>query len=256
MRSRPRVLQEPMTHSRRQPSARPAPPRAATGRRARGGRGFTLLEVMVSLGILAVALLAIGGVNSGAVRMHAYAQQLTIATNLSRAKMLDIRQLLVKDGLGDFSREYSGNFSEEGEPTYKWRAQIIKPEIDIDPARLVEMVGGAFGLGGDPSEAGGGAPDPSNPLTAGPMAGLVQGQVTAMMELLKSSVREVKLTVSWKSGAEEESFDLVEHIVSLPNARQNAAANAQPTVPGLNGAGGPLGTNPLINPIDPGKFPR
>jgi general secretion pathway protein I len=246
MRSRPRLFQEPMTHRRRQPSARPEPPRAVSGRRARAG-GFTLLEVMVSLGILAVALLAIGGVNSGAVRMHAYAKQLTVATNLARGKLLDVQTQLRKDGLGDFSRAYSGTFSDEGEPTYKWRAQVIKPEIDLDPARLLEMASGALGMGtnADGTKGQPGQPDPANPLTGGPMAGLIQGQLTSMIELLKSSVREIKLTIMWKSGAAEESFELVEHVVILPNARQNAAQNAQPTVPGMNGQGGPLGANPL-----------
>ena len=45
-------------------------------------RGFTLLEVMISLGILAVGLVAISDLNGGAVQMHAYSRKATVATLL------------------------------------------------------------------------------------------------------------------------------------------------------------------------------
>ena len=41
------------------------------------GRGFTLLEVMISLAILAVSLVAISGLNGGAVAMESYARRAT-----------------------------------------------------------------------------------------------------------------------------------------------------------------------------------
>ena len=47
-------------------------------------RGFTLLEVMISLAILAVALVAISGLNGGSVQMHAYSRRATEATEVSR----------------------------------------------------------------------------------------------------------------------------------------------------------------------------
>ena len=196
-------------------------------------RGFTLLEVMVSLGILGVALLAIGDLNGGAVRMHSYAKSLTLATQLARGKLLDVQQQLRKDGLSDFSKEYHGDFDEEGHAEIKWKALVIKPEIDVDPQQLLDLASAGLGVGGEGAQA--------SPLAAGgALSGVLSTQLKAMTEAVKQSVREVKLTVTWKGfrGAEE-TFDLVEHIVVLPNATQTAAANATPMTPGApnpNGA--------------------
>ncbi|MFL5410893.1 MAG: prepilin-type N-terminal cleavage/methylation domain-containing protein, partial [Myxococcales bacterium] len=66
-------------------------------------RGFTLLEVMISLAILAVALVALSGLNGGAVQMQAYARRATQATLLLRGKMSDIEEQLQKEGFSDFS---------------------------------------------------------------------------------------------------------------------------------------------------------
>src|SRR5437764_686478 len=60
-------------------------------------RGFTLLEVMISLAILAIALVAISGLNGGAVTMHAYGRRATEATLLLRGKMLDVEDDLQKN---------------------------------------------------------------------------------------------------------------------------------------------------------------
>lgn len=229
--------------------------------------GFTLLEVMVSLGILAVALMAIGDLNGGAVRMHAYGKRLTVAVQLARGKMLDVQQQLRKDGLSDFSKEYHGTFEDEGWPGYKWRAQVIKPDFDVDPSSALERVGSGLGLdqaaggigGALSSLTGGGGSSGSAPTPAGgalsalgPMAGLVDAQVKQFSETIKGSVRELKLTVSWKSGAKEESFDVVEHIVVLPESAAKAAQDA--TAKQGQGNTGPNAVNPstgLPNGVTP-----
>ena len=56
-----------------------------TARRA--GRGFTLLEVMVALAILATSLLAISDVVAGALRNQVRARNLALAALLARGKM-------------------------------------------------------------------------------------------------------------------------------------------------------------------------
>ncbi|NJK88601.1 MAG: prepilin-type N-terminal cleavage/methylation domain-containing protein [Myxococcales bacterium] len=64
-------------------------------------RGFTLLEVMVALSILALALTSIAGINANSFESSNYARGLTVATLLARAKMLDIELELQKDGFGE-----------------------------------------------------------------------------------------------------------------------------------------------------------
>lgn len=187
---------------------------------------------MVSLGILAVALLAIGDVNGGAVRAHAYARQLTVAVQLARGKMLDVQQLLQEEGLSDFTTEYKGDFSEEGFRDYRWVAQVIKPELEVDATQLLEMASSALMPPAAPGE-----PVMDNPLTSGPLAGLAATQLQQVIETVKTSVREVKLTIFWKNGRREESFDLVEHLVILPDAKAREAAEDTPQ-PLDDGTGG------------------
>lgn len=205
---------------------------ARRGRRRNAGSqaGFTLLEVMVSLGILAVALMAIGDLNGGAVRMHSYSSRLTVAVQLARGKMLDLQTELRKDGFSDFSKEYRGDFSKEGERDFRWVAQVIRPELEVDASQLIQMGTSALGLGGE-EDSGGPQNATPNPLLGGPMAGLVDGQLRQMIETIKDTVREIKLTIYWKAGGGEESFELVEHMVLLPNAAAAATQQSQPLSP-------------------------
>jgi len=217
--------------------------------------GFTLLEVMISIGILAVAMASLGSLNGSAVQMHAHARRLTIATQLARGAQLDLYERLRKDGLSSFSKEYHGDFAKEGEPDYKWRAVVVKPELDIDPQTLIQQATGSLGLGGDDDGNSDGGPAGSGSMMgsmigsmAGPMAGMLGGmldaQLRAMTELVKQSVREVRLTVTWPGRAgKEESFDVVEHIVVLPEARSQAASEAAPnaTAGAASGNGLPFG---------------
>ena len=197
-------------------------------------RGFTLLEVMISLAILAVALVAIGNLNGGAVAMHAYGRRATEATLLLRGKMLDLEDELQKKGFSDFSDEQHGTFDEDGSPDYAWSAQILKPDVHLDPAQLLGMLGvggqggsaqakggiagaagalaGALGGGGAPGALGAGAAA----LLGGPLGGILQGQAKSFIETLKKSVREVRLSVSWQDGKERKNVTASQIIVILP----------------------------------------
>ena len=54
-------------------------------------RGFTLLEVMVAMGILALALTAIVGINGGSISAHDYSKRVTVATMLARSVLDEVR---------------------------------------------------------------------------------------------------------------------------------------------------------------------
>ncbi|WNG59586.1 prepilin-type N-terminal cleavage/methylation domain-containing protein [Archangium gephyra] len=205
----------------------------------RRSRGFTLLETVVALAILALALMAIFDINSGAVSNHAYAKKLTVATLLARSKMTDLEQKLYDEGFSNDDDEETGDFSQEGWDNYKWRAKIIAPQTDgVSPEQLIGAIfnlpigeggdmGGLAAMFGGGGAAGGkdGQSGPSQ-TTSNPMAGAAMGMAqpmfTQMVQQITQTVREVHLTVYWKDGTQVESLDLVTHVVSLgPGSDRN-----------------------------------
>src|SRR5712692_5878851 len=103
--------------------------------------GFTLLEVIVSMAILGLALMAIFDLNAGAVAMHAYTKKLTVASLLARSKMIDIEQDLYDKGFNNDDEEKSGDFSDEGWSSFKWRAKILAPRTQgVSPEQLIGAI--------------------------------------------------------------------------------------------------------------------
>jgi len=237
-------------------------------------KGFTLLEVMISLAILAIALVAISDLNGGAVAMHAYSRRATEATLLLRGKMLDVEDELQKTGFSDFNDEKHGDFSDEQSPDYSWSAEILKPDVQLDPKQLLTLLG----AGGNPSQgssgsasagmAGGLAGAASTlaaalggaqgalqglqgggaaALLAGPLGGLLTSQATTFIETLKKSVREIRLTVSWQDGKQRQEVSASQIVVILPETIGQDQTTVQqvapgPQQPGSLGVQGTLGT--------------
>jgi general secretion pathway protein I len=243
---------------------------------------------MIALAILSTGLIALSQVNAGSVQMHAYARRATQATLLLRGKMLDVEELLTKDGFSDYDDEKHGTFEDDGAPEYTWRAEILKPKIQLDADALLGMMGvggkGASGSSGSSSSSssgssgglsgalgmaagmlgGGGKGGPSAAgglAAAGPFAGIIQGQAKTFIETLKKSVREVRITVTWKDGKVERSISASQQIVILPESVGKAGSDLSNVVPqsggptagqqqqlqGLQRPGGGLGTVKLPN---------
>lgn len=237
-------------------------------RRSLRQRGFTLLESVIAISILALALMAIFEMNSGAVNNHVYTKRLTVASLLARSKMVDVEQELFDKGFSNDDDELDGDFSDEGWPSYRWRAKIIVPQTDNVPTdQLLSALfnipmdgeGGGlaamFGLGGGGDAAGaaagalgalgGGAAGAggAGALAAmGPLAGFAQQQLTQMVQEISKTVREVHVTVSWKDGKNTESIDVVTHVVSSgPGSDRNG-------VVGPGGSTAPQGVTQWMNP--------
>src|SRR5512140_1670255 len=227
-------------------------------------RGFTLLETVVALAILALALMAIFDLNSGAVANHVYTKHLTVAALLARSKMTDLEQKLYDDGFSNDDAEESGDFSAEGWPGFKWRAKIIAPKTDgVSPDQLSGAIfnrpigdtggdlGGLSSLFGGSSGAGGKDGKSGGPMPAGGglggMAGMAQPMFTQMIDQLTKAVREVHLTVTWKEGKLVESMDVVTHVVSLgPGSDRNGGAAAAAAA--ATGQQPPDNNNQWVNP--------
>ena len=65
--------------------------------------GFTLLEVVIALGILAMSLTVLLESQASSVNSASRSRDLTVASLLARSKMVDIEAMLIEDGfvMGD-----------------------------------------------------------------------------------------------------------------------------------------------------------
>ncbi|MBI5298952.1 MAG: prepilin-type N-terminal cleavage/methylation domain-containing protein [Deltaproteobacteria bacterium] len=150
-------------------------------------KGFSLLEVMVALAILAVALLALVNFQGQSMIIYGRAEKLSLATFLAREKMADILLQLDKEQFqqGSFPEDKSENgVFEKPYEAYKWEYKMRKVEIP--------------------------APEGSS-AQQDPMIAIVH----VVTDQIKEMVREVKLTVSWEELGKEQSFDIVTHISKL-----------------------------------------
>jgi general secretion pathway protein I len=223
--------------------------------RPRSGAGFTLLEVLVALALLAMALAAASDLVGNALRNHAYARDLSAATLLARGKLAELEQKYDDEGFQDGDQQEHGDFSDGGRPDVHWEAKLTRPDPHLSADQLMSVLAGG---GGDPMELmtkimGGGAAGAvpgagatqgaasggataTNPA-AGMMGTMLQTQLTAFGETVKKSLREMQLTVSWRDGRQERGFTVTTHLLVLnPKAPGGSRGNDPEVPPTLQGA--------------------
>ena len=211
--------------------------------------GFTLLEVMIAMMIVSISIVAIAGINSGSMGMHSYAKRLTVATLLARSKMSDVEQKLLSEGLPADDETEDGDFSDEGFPDFRWKAEIIRPKTEeIQVADMLQSLGVGSGddsalsgflsgqmlsnssfYGGDSSNSGISTDIGSALGASGLLGGALTTQLQSMVDNLGQTVREVRLTVSWGGKDKENStdaFSIVTHVVSLGQGTDQKQSDA------------------------------
>jgi general secretion pathway protein I len=211
-------------------------------RRVRRSRGFTLLEVMVALAVLAGSLMAVADLSGNALRNYAYARDLSVATLLARGKMAELEEKYEDVGFTDFDQTEDGNFSDQGQPGMRWKLELRKPTSDLTPEKILgAFLGGGDGdtgtqemlgkLLGDPGGGGSSKGGPSAGTPGGLLGGVLQGQIKALTEELKKGVRRVSLRVSWKDGKVENGFDVSTYWVVLNPKAAGGARGPDPDIP-------------------------
>lgn len=93
------------------------------------GRGFTLLEVMVAVAILAIALVAILKANVQSLDTLIETKERTTVSMLAASKMAEVEAV----GAADWS-EFQGDFGEDY-PDFTWRVETAPTEVE----RLVRV---------------------------------------------------------------------------------------------------------------------
>jgi prepilin-type N-terminal cleavage/methylation domain-containing protein len=94
----------------------------------RGSSGFSLLELMVALGLFAASFAVLIGAQMSATRSQAHTRNVFTATMLARELLAETEI----NGFSDFEEE-EGEFGEEFE-NFTWRRTV--GEVFVDPALL------------------------------------------------------------------------------------------------------------------------
>jgi len=199
-------------------------------------RGFTLLEVMLALALLGVALTVLIKSAAGSIFGAEESHMMGVATDLARAKMYDIEETLLKDGFTDTDQSQTDYkpFEQEGWPNVYYKYEVIQVQFpnwddlqSMAQGKAKAMgsagsAGSAFGGSGFGSGLSLGSNDPLNSFQNSALGGmmgmmgmigggskgtdvggaqgasLIQSQYSMFQEILKVTVRKVKLTVKWQ----------------------------------------------------------
>ncbi|MBN2801364.1 MAG: prepilin-type N-terminal cleavage/methylation domain-containing protein [Deltaproteobacteria bacterium] len=168
-------------------------------------RGFSLLEVMVSLAILVVSMTILMETQNTAVKMTREAERVVTGTHLAQEKLNEVLLQVEEEGFGDQDIEEHGDFKDFGSEEldlkmgqalddyyYAWSVLEIDLGLAGDIAGMGESMAGSGYWGESQPEvqsnaAGGGAPD----LSA---LGVSNEMIT---EMLGAYIREARVVVWW-----------------------------------------------------------
>lgn len=173
--------------------------------------GFTLLEVMVAVAILALSLTAIFSSQGGAIRAGARARSMTTATLLARCKMGEVEEQMAREGFPAVLAQDDDACCEGGEHegfSCHWQVeQVLLPDStgDNDPLGLS---GGGAGQPGQPGQPGGANATASNLEQAltGAAGGdaigsfAIQYAYPILQPMIEQQVRRATVSVRWREG--------------------------------------------------------
>jgi len=206
----------------------------ATTKRRPVSAGFSLLEVMVAIAILALSLVVLVRITTNNVRAAAHARLVTSAAFLSRAKLASMEDDILATGFTDSDEEDAGDFSDEGFPRFRWQSVLERVELPVDAAQKAQEAATQT-----TQEATTGPS--ANPMMAltGMMGGLMSTLIEPIRVGLQESVRRVTVRVLWdEPGRTDQSFEVFAYLTDP--AKLDLAMGAPPG--GTGGTGGTAGT--------------
>ncbi len=198
-------------------------------------RGFTLLEIMIAVAILAGALTVLVHAQATAVLMTTETEKLLIATMLAKEKMAEVQLMMESDGFGEQDIEEEGDFDDFGDMEgldlnldvddeyegFQWAYTVRQIELDLggDFTGMAEDLAGQGYWGdqdydqqGSTSSSSSGGRDAESQQPGLDDMGVSSDMIT---ELLGGYIREVRVLVWW--GENEDELDQVEitsHVIN------------------------------------------
>lgn len=179
-----------------------------------GAKGYTLLEVLVALAILATAMAVLMGSQANANQQAVFSNDLTTASMLARSKMIDIEFELTREGMSTLDQKLSGDFREEGHPEVEWEATIEPVEIPAETRdELLAKINSQLFGGQDQA----GALQGNAAFSA--MLPMLIGQLPDMINRVGEKVRRVELVVEFPYGGATYPITVVQYVVDKDSAQ-------------------------------------
>ncbi|MGH7829345.1 MAG: type IV pilus modification PilV family protein, partial [Candidatus Binatia bacterium] len=169
-------------------------------------RGFTLIEIMIALAILAVSLTSLYTMQGNALRSSAQAEHVQTASLLARQIMTEkLNEFYRELDKGTFpeEKEERGNFERPYE-RYGWTFNIREVKLPL----VGENLPGAAGAG-----EGGSTPGQGTTATAQEAPIDAQRSMAKIVtKKINENIREVSVTITWEELGQEQQFKVTTHV--------------------------------------------
>ena len=173
--------------------------------------GFSLIEVLLALAILASALTVLVGTVSHSGQQTIYSARLTQASLLARSKMVDLEYMIMEEGFSTAERTYGGYFDAEGYPDMRWEARIEPVEIPPEAREQFTAQVNRQLFGGQEQDQG--ALTGNAAFSA--MLPMLMGQLPEFVNQIGERVRRVTLTVYFEFAGRDVPLEITQYVVDL-----------------------------------------
>ncbi len=223
--------------------------------------GFTLLEVMMALLLLATAVMILVQSQATAVHLQSEATRINTATMLARKVFTDLEIRMLREGFGELEIRETGDFNDpvyDGNfDDYRWEYEVEKVEVELPGlGNLMGLLGAgqeeaadAVGMNANAGQ------QPGGELAALSQLGLFDPGL--LTEQMANYLREARVRICWTPGAnvvgrdiEDECLEVVSHLANPTgrvltaeeqealNAIEDAGGDVEGVIDGLNASGG------------------
>ena len=185
-------------------------------------RGFTLLEVLVAMSLLALGLAALLGHQAVSVQMSHSSNQLGQANLLAQGKLLDLEHTLTSESMDVLDNCDDGNFRKEDFDEFEWKACAYKLEIEDGAIeqigeQLLSTLSGSMGLNFMDTES---LSDDQAKLLG--QATQFLGAIPRFLQRLEDKVRKVRLEITWNDAVGERSVVVERFVTSFGTSKKGA----------------------------------
>ncbi len=161
----------------------------------KNNQGFTLIEVMIAVGILAIGIGAILVAENNSLDVTLRAKRMTTVATLARNSMIDAERELQGKTFEESKTEASGKF-DAPYAEYSWERKIK----EITFPDILKPTGG----GGEDGKKGDDAVDPN-----------IEKIVKISTTYLSKASREITVKIKWTEKGEKQEFTVSQYWVDL-----------------------------------------